>query len=156
MTTYDQNILLVGREFLESPAVIDWFLKRQRRCLVAPTVNEVGKLSKSLKFDLILSNYHLPDGTGSALIDRFQNLPVSLFLSHPVEDGCIWLPGILRGVIGWGTAALKPRAFGRLLADLISGDKEVYCNQSHLSQSSEPTNVAFRQSSSFSADIGSR
>jgi CheY-like chemotaxis protein len=128
MITCDRNILLVGREFIESPVVTDWFLRRQRQCLLASTVNEAGKLSKSRKFDLILSNYHLPDGTGFALIDQFRNLPVSLFLSHPVEDGCIWLPGILRGVKCWGAAVLQPRAFSRLLADLLSGGGEAYCD----------------------------
>jgi|SRR5580658_2564180 hypothetical protein len=147
MTTYDQSVLLVGREFLKSPAVTDWFLKRRHGCLIASTVNEVGELMKLRKFELVLSNYHLPDGTGFALIDRFQNLPVSLFLSHPVEDGCIWLPGILRGVMCWGSAALKPRAFGRLLADLISGDRQDYCNRSRPSQYSEWNIVAFRHSS---------
>jgi CheY-like chemotaxis protein len=139
MTIYDQGILLVGREFLDSPVVTDWFLKRRRKCVVASTISEVDELSKSRKFDLILSNCHLPDGTGFSLIDRFQNLPVSLFLSHPVEDGCIWLPGILRGVMCWGTAALKPRAFVRLLVNIISGGKEVYSTHEYSTEPSEQT-----------------
>jgi CheY-like chemotaxis protein len=126
MTIYDQSILLVGREFLKAPAITDWFLKRQRGCVIASTIGEVGELIKERKFDLVLSSYHLPDGTSLALIDRFRNLPVSLFLSHPVEDGCIWLPGILRGVACWGAAALKPLAFVRLLTSLILGNEEGY------------------------------
>jgi hypothetical protein len=156
MTIYDQSTLLVGPEFLESPAVADWFLKRRRRCLIASTVAEVGELSKKRKFDIILSNHHLPDGTGFALIDRFQNLPVSLFLSHPVEDGCIWLPGILRGVMCWGAAAMKPRAFVGLLAELISGNKDAYCAPNHPTQPSEQSIVGLRHSSSFLEKIGSK
>ena len=156
MITCDRNILLVGREFIESPVVTDWFLRRQRQCLLASTVNEAGKLSKSRKFDLILSNYHLPDGTGFALIDQFRNLPVSLFLSHPVEDGCIWLPGILRGVMCWGAAAMKPRAFVGLLAELISGNKDAYCAPNLPTQPSEQSIVGLRHSSSFLEKIGSK
>jgi hypothetical protein len=102
MATYDPSVLLVGREFLESPAVTNWFLSRRRGCLVASKVGKVWKLTKSHNFDLILSNYHLPDGAGSELINRFPGLPLSLFLSHRIEDGCIWLPAILRGVKCWG------------------------------------------------------
>jgi CheY-like chemotaxis protein len=149
MTIYDQGTLLVGREFLDSPVVTDWFLKRRRKCVVASTISEVGELSKSRNFDLVLSNYHLPDGTGFSLIDRFQHLPVSLFVSHPVEDGCIWLPGILRGVMCWGTAALQPRDFVRLLVDIISGGKEVYRTHEYSTEPSEQTIVACHHSPSF-------
>jgi CheY-like chemotaxis protein len=126
VATYDQKVLLVGREFLETRTATDWFLKRRRLCLVASTLREVHELTKSSKFDLVLSNYHLPDGTGFALMERFRNLPVSLFLSHRVENGCIWLPAIVRGVPCWGAASLKPRVFNRLLAELVSGNREFH------------------------------
>jgi hypothetical protein len=106
-----------GPAVLESLAPTDWFMKRRRKCLIASTLSEVRRLLKSRNFGLILSNYHLPDATGFALIDRFRDLPVSLFLPHRVEDGCIWLPTILHGVKGWGAASPKPRAFNGLLAD---------------------------------------
>lgn len=124
MISYIQTVLLVGPEFLESPAVIDWFRRRRRKCLIASGVSEVSDLPRSRSFDLVLSSCHLPDGTGFGLIDRFEDLPLSLFLSHQVENGCIWLPGILRGVRCWGAAALKPQAFARLLAELISETRE--------------------------------
>lgn len=124
MVGYMQSVLLVGPEFLESPAVADWFRRRRRKCLIASRVSEVSDLRRSRDFDVVLSSCQLPDGSGFGLIDRFADLPVSLFLSHQVENGCIWLPGILRGVRCWGAAALKPQAFARLLADLISETTE--------------------------------
>ncbi len=124
MTSYDYSVLLVGREFIESPATINWFLKRRRGCLAVSTLGEVREVNPLRKFDLILSNYHLPDGKGFTLIDLFRDHPTSLFLSHQVENGCIWLPGILRGVRCWGAAALKPQPFARLLADLVSETRE--------------------------------
>lgn len=120
MTSCDYRVLLFGREFLESSVASDWFLKRRRECLTVSTFGEIHEIIASRNFDLILSNYQLPDGTGFALIDRFRDCPVSLFVSHQVENGSIWLPGILRGVRCWGAAALKPQVFARLLADLIS------------------------------------
>ena len=125
MTTYNQSVLLVGRGFIESPAAIEWFLRRRRECRTASTLGEVRAIDKARIFDLILTDYHLPDGTGFALLDRFRGHPVSLFLSHRVENGSIWLPGILRGVRCWGDAALNPQAFVRLLIDIISGNTEV-------------------------------
>src|SRR5271156_4722282 len=104
MTSSDYSVLLVGREFLESSVASDWFLKRSRRCLTVSRLGEIHEIIASRKFDLVLSSYQLPDGTGFALIDRFRGCPVSLFVSHPVENGSIWLPGILLGVRCWGAA----------------------------------------------------
>jgi len=132
VATYDPSVLLVGREFHESSAIANWFLNRRRGCLIASTVGEVSELSKLHNFDLILSNYQLPDGAGSELIDRFPGLPVSLFLSHRIEDGCIWLPAILCGVKCWGSCSLKPRAFVRLLADILSGHGGAYLASNYL------------------------
>lgn len=132
VATYDPSILLVGREFHESSVIANWFLSRRRGCLIASTVGEVWELTKSHNFDLILSNYQLPDGVGSELIDRFPGLPVSLFLSHRIEDGCIWLPAILCGVKCWGSCSLKPRAFVRLLADILSGHSGAYLAGNYL------------------------
>jgi hypothetical protein len=142
MTTCDYIVLLVGREFLESSVASDWFLKRRRECLTASTLSEIRRIIESRKFDLILSNYQLPDGTGFALIDRFRDYPVSLFVSHQVENGSIWLPGILRGVRCWGAAALKPQAFARLLADLILETRELVAQTTGNSMSVERENFA--------------
>jgi hypothetical protein len=122
MATHQHTTLLVGREFVGSTAANNWFLKRRSVCRVVSTVREAHESTRSHRFDLVLSSYHLPDGTGFELIDSFPVPPASYFLSHRVENGCIWLPAILRGVRCWGSAVLRPAAFIRLLADLISGD----------------------------------
>jgi hypothetical protein len=142
MISYMQTILLVGPEFLESPAVADWFRRRRRKCLIASRLSEVSKLGRSRDFDVVLSSCQLPDGTGFGLIDRFEDLPLSLFLSHQVENGCIWLPGILRGVRCWGAAALKPQAFARLLGDLISETREFVAQATGNTMSVERPNFA--------------
>jgi CheY-like chemotaxis protein len=142
MTSCDYSVLLVGREFLESSVASDWFLKRRRKCLTVSTLGEIHEIIGSRKFDLILSNYQLPDGTGFALIDRFRDCPVSLFVSHQVENGSIWLPGILRGIRCWGAAALKPQAFARLLADLISETREFVAQTTSNTMSVERDNFA--------------
>lgn len=122
MATHHYSTLLVGREFLELRAARDWFLRRRSECLAASSAREACELTHVRQFNLILSSYRLPDGTGFELIDRFPVPPISFFVSHRVESGCIWLPAILRGVKCWGSAVLKPAAFVRLIADLISGD----------------------------------
>ncbi len=142
MVSHMQTVLLVGPEFLESPAVADWFRRRRRKCLIASRVSELSELRRSRDFDVILSSCQLPDGTGFGLIDRFEDLPLSLFLSHQVENGCIWLPGILRGVRCWGAAALKPQAFARLLGDLISERREFVAQATGNTMSVERANFA--------------
>jgi hypothetical protein len=142
MVSYMQTVLLVGPEFLDSPAVADWFRRRRRKCLIASSVSEVSGLARSRDFDVVLSSCHLPDGTGLGLIDRFEDLPLSLFVSHQVENSCIWLPGILRGVRCWGAGALKPQAFAHLLEDLISETREFVAQAIGNSTPVERTNFA--------------
>jgi DNA-binding response OmpR family regulator len=67
MISYMQTVLLVGPEFLQSPAVADWFRRRQHKCLITSRVSEVSDLPRSQDFDVVLSSCQLPDGTGFGL-----------------------------------------------------------------------------------------
>jgi hypothetical protein len=49
MATHQHTTLLVGREFVESTAANNWFLKRRSVCRVVSTVGEVCELTPASK-----------------------------------------------------------------------------------------------------------
>jgi hypothetical protein len=114
-----QNSLLVGPAFQNAATVIGWL--RSRRCgsIVVSTFREACESIETGQYDIVLSKNQLPDGSGIELIECLAGLPITLFISLPVENNCIWLPAILCGVHCWGTGALRPKAFARLLDEVI-------------------------------------
>jgi CheY-like chemotaxis protein len=66
---------------------------------------------RSHRVDLVLSNTHLPDGTGFGLLAALAGLPVTAFLCLPVENSCFWLPAIDAGKECLGLPALRPSEF---------------------------------------------
>ncbi len=128
------NALLVGRQFQYAAAMIDWLSRKQRECVIVSTRSEACDLLPSGKYDLVLSDNRLPDGSGFGLIQLLAGFSVTLFISHPVEDSCIWLPAILRGVECWGSGALKPKEFVRLIEEIIAGNQEASKEQTQLRQ----------------------
>jgi hypothetical protein len=87
------------------------------------TLQEARDSLHSRPFDLVLSSNQLPDGAGFHLIELLAGVPTSLFIFHPVEDNCIWFPAILHGVKCWGSGALKPKAFVRLIDEIIADNR---------------------------------
>jgi len=118
------SALLVGPQFHGAPSVREWLHRRRCECFLVPTLGEARASIRQRRFDLVLCGSQLPDGAGSSLIEILQGLPVSLFISYPVEDDCIWLPAILDGVNCWGKEALKPKAFMPMIEEVISANRK--------------------------------
>jgi hypothetical protein len=87
------------------------------------TLREACDSLHSRSFDLVLSSNRLPDGAGFHLIEFLAGFPTSLFIFHPVEDNCIWFPAIVHGIKCWGSGALKPKAFVRLIDEIIADNQ---------------------------------
>ncbi len=85
----------------------------------AHSFDEAVALLREAPFDLVLSDLDLPDGKGSRLIPCLLGTEASLFFSVEVEDGCWWLPGVVRGEGHWGAEALRPPEFLRLLDSIL-------------------------------------
>jgi hypothetical protein len=76
-------------------------------------------LMTSRPVDLVLSNTHLPDGTGFDLLMALAGLPVTAFLCLPVENSCFWLPAIDAGKECLGLPALRPSEFASTLEKMV-------------------------------------
>jgi|SRR5579862_233363 len=119
MTLAGRNVLLVGKNLQSAHALTEWLHRRKFRCQFAANVRAASEFLAMHPVDLVLSNTHLPDGTGYRLLMNLGRYPVSAFLCFPVENGCYWLPAIDGGNKCLGMPALRPLEFARALEEMI-------------------------------------
>jgi DNA-binding NtrC family response regulator len=113
------NVLLVGEDFQAAAQSLRDPLHRWGfRCHLAGTRRATLEFLKSRGSDLVLSQMHLPDGSGFNLLSTLTGLPVTAFLCVPVEDSCLWLRAIDAGRNCWGEEMLRPTDFARALEEL--------------------------------------
>jgi CheY-like chemotaxis protein len=115
MTLAGRDVLLVGHGFQGAQALTDRLHRWGFRCYLASDMRAAFDLMISRPMDLVLSNTHLPDGTGFDLLMALAGLPVTAFLCLPVENSCFWLPAIDAGKECLGLPALRPSEFASTL-----------------------------------------
>lgn len=118
MTIGGKDVLLVGQGFHSTQALADQLRRWGFRCHFANNIRTARQLLSSARIDVVLSNTHLPDGTGFGLIAALAGLPVAAFLCLPTEDSCFWLPAIDHGQDCWGSPALRPAQFANTLEEM--------------------------------------
>jgi hypothetical protein len=111
MTIQGGEVMLVGPGLRSFHALADRMRLWGFRCHFAGTVRTAQELVNTTRVDLVLSNVHLPDGTGYTLLASLSGLQVTAFLCLPVEESCFWLPAIDDGVDCLGLPALRPSEF---------------------------------------------
>jgi HSP20 family molecular chaperone IbpA len=114
-----KDVLLVGPNLHSAGALTDRLHRWGFRCHVAPDLRAACDLLSTHPVDLVLSNTHLPDGTGFRLLGALAGLPVAVFLCLPVENSCYWLPAIDGGKDCLGLPALRPSEFARGLEEMV-------------------------------------
>jgi hypothetical protein len=118
MTLSGKEVLLVGQNLHSSLALTERLQRWGFRCHFASNMRAASDLLNSHPVDLVLSNTHLPDGTGFGLLVALAGLPVTAFLCLPVENGCFWLPAIDGGKACLGMPALRPAEFAKALEEM--------------------------------------
>jgi CheY-like chemotaxis protein len=119
MTLAGRNVLLVGQNFQSAQSLIERLHRWKFRCHFAANARAAVEMSVSHPVDLVLSNTHLPDGTGYRLLIALAPWPVSAFLCFPVENGCLWLPAMDDGKKCLGLPALRPSEFAKALEEMV-------------------------------------
>jgi CheY-like chemotaxis protein len=114
-------VLLVGEVPKSSLELLVWLYERGCRCHFATSYRDACSLISRAQFDLVLSQYQLPDRKAFSLLDRLIGSPATLFLSTVVESGCLWLPMLERGKRCVGAPMLS-NAFNEALAKML-GDE---------------------------------
>jgi CheY-like chemotaxis protein len=118
MTISGREMLLVGHDFQNSQALTARLRRWGFRCHFASTVRAANELLNSVRIDVVLSNTHLPDGTGFGLVEALAGLQITAFICLPVEDSCFWLPAIDGGKACLGLPALRPLEFASALEEM--------------------------------------
>lgn len=90
-------VLLVGETARSSLELLLWFYKRGCRCHFATSYRDARNLISNSQFDLVLSQYQMPDRTAFPLLDWLEGSSATLFFSTRVEDGSLWLKMLERG-----------------------------------------------------------
>jgi CheY-like chemotaxis protein len=91
------KVLLVGEGARNSLQLLQWLSHRGCSCQVAQSCRDACNLVSRTQFDLVLSQYQLPDRTAFPLVDGLAGSPATLFFSTRVESGSLWLKMLERG-----------------------------------------------------------
>jgi hypothetical protein len=121
------SALLVGEVLKNSPELLRWLDNRGCDYQFAPSYRSACNLISRTRFDLVLSQYQLPDRTAFPLLDWFAGSAVTLFFFKVVEDGSLWLPMLERGKRCVGASVLRSNdlteTLGKVLDTAIKSDE---------------------------------
>ena len=119
MPTKRIMVLLVGETAASSSNLRQWLETRGSCCQFSRSYENACDLIRSTQFDLVLSDYQLPDRTAFPLLDRLAGSSATLFFSTRVEDGCLWLKMLERGRRCVGAPIVGSRDLGKALGTLL-------------------------------------
>ena len=120
MATTPIMVLLIGETARSCRQLMDWLYKRGCQCDFAMSYWEARNLISRKQFDLVLSQYQLPDRTAFPLLDCLAGSPATLFLSTAVENGCLWLPMLERGERCVGAPLLRSNDLTQALGKALN------------------------------------
>jgi CheY-like chemotaxis protein len=134
-------VLLAGETARSSLQLMNWLYKRGCQCHFAASYQEACNLISRTQFDLVLSQYQLPDRTAFPLLDWLAGSPATLFLSTAVENGCLWLPMLERGRRCVGAPLLRSNdltgALGKVLNTAVkSGEMKAVAEKEEIGKPS--------------------
>lgn len=90
-------VLLVGRGAKSTPKLLRWLKGRGCRCQTVQSCEDACNLVSRTQFNLVLSDYQLPDGTAFPLLDRLVGSRATLFFFAPVARGSLCVVMLDRG-----------------------------------------------------------
>jgi hypothetical protein len=137
MGTKTPRVLLIAA----SPMGVSFLVTRLKKweCEIhfASSYKEANTFVGSQRFDLVLSEFKLSDGSSYPLADLLVGSNTTLVYSYPVETGCYWLPAVKNGRSCWGSLAMRPSEFVLYLDDIL---KETRSRQVAASEESRAAN----------------
>jgi len=112
------TVLLVG-ETANSLQLLQWLNKRGCNCQTAASFRDACTLLSCNEFDVVVSQYHLPDRTAFPLLDWLIGSSTTLFLSIAVETDSLWLLMLERGKRCFCAPTLRSRDFIEALQNVL-------------------------------------
>jgi hypothetical protein len=91
------SMLLVGQNVQRCPELYWWLDSRELRCEYAEFCHDARSRILRRQFDLVISEYQLPDRTAFPLLDVLAGSPATLFFSRALATDFLWLLMLDRG-----------------------------------------------------------
>lgn len=113
------QILLVGKCLIGSTELRSFLEGLGARLHFSATLAGAASLVRRRRFDVVLSQAQLPEGSARLLLRNLVTSSASFVLSFRAESTYLWLPAIWRGQHCWGTLALRPPEFRAKLRELL-------------------------------------
>jgi hypothetical protein len=92
----------------------------------ASSFKEANAFLNTQKYDLVLSEFRLRDGSAYPLADLLLGSHTTLVYSYSVENSCWWLPALKNGQSCWGSLAMQP---SEIIGFLVGTIKEIRSRQ---------------------------
>lgn len=105
------SILIVERDLTPGSPFLERLCRQGCDCAIARNLAEARAALAARKFDLVLSDMALPDGSAYPLLGALEGTAATLYFCIAVRNGCWWLPALRGGQRTWGQAALRPAEF---------------------------------------------
>ena len=131
MSVAGVEVLLVGPTARGSSQLLQWLGSRGCDCHFAATCKQAFALISRSGYDLVLSEYDLPDRAAYPLLEQLRGSTSTLFFSTIVENGFVWIPALLRGKRWPDAHMLRPGELSEALSDVIKkvGDDKAMTGQ---------------------------
>jgi hypothetical protein len=123
MPTRRFTVLLVGKTSGNGAKLLDYL--RRRGCVVRSILSyeEAAALLRNHKFDLVLSDFLISDGSAYRLIPLLSGTETSMFISNAVGGGCWWMNAIYDGQDRTKEPGMHPSEFKACLEHLLVAKK---------------------------------
>jgi CheY-like chemotaxis protein len=103
------SVLLVGENLRHCPDLHRWLDKERLRWEYAESYQDACSRISRRPFDLVISEYQLPDRTALPLLDVLAGSPATLFFFRVLENDFLWLLMLDRGRRCVGAPILRSR-----------------------------------------------
>jgi len=117
------SVLLAGDDVGRCPKLLRWLDSRGCLCEFASSYRNACRLIMRTPFDLVISQYQLPDRTAFPLLDLLAGSAATLLFSTRVENGSLWLPMLEHGERRIGTPLVRStdliEALDKMLSDTL-------------------------------------
>ena len=101
------SILLVGENLQRCPELHRWLDSQRLLCECAASYQGACSRISRMRFDLVFSEYHLPDRSAFPLLDVLAGSPATLFFARALKNDFLWLLMLDRGRRCVGTRVVR-------------------------------------------------
>jgi hypothetical protein len=113
------TVLLVGNSTRGGATLENYFLKRGCKICFASSLKEALEFLRLHRFDLVLSDFQLSDGTAYQLMPSLRGTGTTMFFSTAVEEGYWWINAIYEGQDHSNEPGMRASQFKIVLDELL-------------------------------------